>query len=302
MKKRNFFERRLDQFDRFQQHHHKVGFPFAVAKKYSDDDAGYQAALIAYYGFVSLFPLLIAATVTLQILAQDKPELQEKFLSGVTSYFPALGDSLAASINTPSKTGLALLLSLLVTFYGARGVAHAVQHVLNHVWAVPRIRRAGFPKSTIKSFGIIFYAGTGFLVAASLTGYAAATSHALLLRLLLGTLGFIALFAVFWGVFTFGSSARKRPIANVPGALVAAIGFLVLQTIGGYLVAHFLRTQTGLNAQFAVILAILFWLYLQAQVFLYAVGINTVRHYRLWPRSITPVPPNVADIKHTNCI
>ena len=297
VKRQNIFERFLNWADQCQQRHHGLAFPFAVIKKYSDDEANYQAALIAYYGFVSLFPLLIAATATLQILGQNKPAVREQFLHNVTSYFPALGDSVTASIHTTSKTGLALFVSLLVAFYGARGVAHAIQHALNHVWAVPRSRRAGFPKSTFKSFGIIFYAGTGFLVAASLTGYAAAANHALLPRLALGTIGFIALFAVFWGVFTFGSSARKRPVANVPGALCAAIGFLVLQGVGGYLVGHYLHSQTGLNAQFAVVLAILFWLYLQAVVFMLAVEVNVVRVHRLWPRSIAPSPPLPADEK-----
>ena len=48
----------LNWLDRFQQRHPWAGFPFAVVKKFGDDQAGNLAALIAYYGFFSLFPLL----------------------------------------------------------------------------------------------------------------------------------------------------------------------------------------------------------------------------------------------------
>ena len=81
----------------------------------------------------------------------------------------------------------------------------------------------------------------------------------------------------------------------MPGALVAAIGITVLQSVGAYIISRQLKGQTGLNAQFAVVLAILFWMYLQAQVVLYAIEYNTVRAYKLWPRSINPQPPLPAD-------
>ncbi|MCA9327081.1 YihY/virulence factor BrkB family protein, partial [Candidatus Saccharibacteria bacterium] len=234
---------------------------------------------------------------TIQLLARNNESLRTQFLNNATSYFPVLGHNLAESINTPSKSGVALVIALLITFYGARGVALAIQHAQNHIWAVPRVKRAGFPKSLFKGFFLIFWGGVGFLTAASLTGYAAGAQHFWLFRLLLGLAGFVVLFVVFWGIFTFGSSARKHPFASIPGAVFAATGLLVLQAIGGYLIAHQLRSQTGLNAQFAVVLALLFWLYLQAQVFLYAVELNTVRVHRLWPRAINPKPPLPADEK-----
>jgi len=274
------------KLDAFQQRHPAMAFPYAVIKKYSDDHGGQQAALLAYYGFISLFPLLIVAVSVIQLITQNNAHLREIFLTNAASYFPSLGQSLVDSINTPSKSGISLVVAALVTLYGARGVAMAIQHAQNHVWSVTRPARATFPKSMLKSFGIIFWGGLGFILAASLTGYAAGSSHPLAFRLLLGLGGFSVLFAVFWGVFTFGSSARRHPFANVPGALFAATGLLILQAVGGYLVSHQLRTKTGLNAQFAIVLALLFWLYLQAMVFVYALEINTVRKEKLWPRSL----------------
>jgi uncharacterized BrkB/YihY/UPF0761 family membrane protein len=102
VKKRNFIERKIDWLDHFQQKS-LFSFPYAVLKKHGDDEAGYQAALIAYYGFLSIFPLLIVGTGIVQILSQNDPTLREKFLQNTTSYFPAIGNTLADSIKTPSK-------------------------------------------------------------------------------------------------------------------------------------------------------------------------------------------------------
>lgn len=44
------------RLDALQQKHPALGFPIAVLYKFLDDQGVYLAALIAYYGFVSLFP------------------------------------------------------------------------------------------------------------------------------------------------------------------------------------------------------------------------------------------------------
>ena len=46
-----------------------------------------------------------------------------------------------------------------------------------------------------------------------------------------------------------------------------------------------------------VVLGLIAWLYLQAQLTLYAVQINVVRAYRLWPRSLAP-PPYTEQDRH----
>lgn len=294
-KEQNFIEKLQQKFDTFQQAHPTVGYPYAIIKKYGDDEAGYQAALIAYYGFLSFFPLLIVATAAIERFARNSVELREAFIESVTRYFPAIGPNLADSINSPTSTGIVLLVGVLITLYGARGVADAVRHALNHVWAVPRHKRVGFPKSVLNSFTMIFLGGLGLVVSAALSGYATSGDHAPFARAVMWFSGFTMLFIVFWAVFTFASSARRRPFSNVPGALLLAAGVTILQAIGIYIITRQLKTQTGINAQFGVVLAMLFWMYLQAQLFLFAIEFNSVRALGLWPRSLNNKPPTKAD-------
>lgn len=294
-KKQNIAQKVITFFDAFQRRHTWLAFPHGIIKKFGEDGGGHLAALMTYYGFLSLFPLLIVATAFAQIISQGDVALKERIIRGVTSYFPAIGDSLAASLHTPSRSGIALVIGALVAFYGARGIADSVQNALHVVWAVPRKKRAGFPLSLVRSFGIIIFAGLGLLLSAILSGYTAGSSVPYILRIFIGTASFIVLFAVFWGIFTYGSSAPKRARANVPGALIAAFGLQILQTVGGYLITRQLSHYNGLNAQFAVILVLLFWIYLQAQVFLFSLEYNTVRMHRLYPRALDEANPTNAD-------
>ena len=77
--------RRVDQF---QQRHAWLGFPLAVVKKFGDDQAGKQAALIAYYGFFSLFPLLLVFVTILGFVLHGNVELQHRVINSVKDNFP----------------------------------------------------------------------------------------------------------------------------------------------------------------------------------------------------------------------
>ena len=66
-----------DRLDRLQRRHPALGYPIAVIYKYVDDQGGYLAALIAYYAFVSVFPLLLLLVHRARVAAgQVSPELQ----------------------------------------------------------------------------------------------------------------------------------------------------------------------------------------------------------------------------------
>src|SRR5712675_371034 len=160
--------------DRQQQRRPWLAFPIAVWKKFGDDQAGNLAALIAYYGFASLFPLLLVFVTVLDIVLAHDPALKAKVLDSAFAHFPVIGDQLknTAEGQTLSGTGVALAIGLILTFLGARGVAAAAQNALNTVWGVPFFRRAGFPWSLVKQLGMIVAVGIGILATTLLSGLA----------------------------------------------------------------------------------------------------------------------------------
>jgi YihY family inner membrane protein len=292
---KNPVEKLLAKIDAFQQKRRWFAFAYGVIKKYGDDEAGYQGALITYYGFLSLFPLLLVATSVIDIVSRHNVELRTRLTDSLGQYLPTLGDSLQAQIHGSNKTGIALVVGLLITLYGAKGVADAVRHALDHIWQVPRPKRAGFPKGILKSLGLITGVGVGLVLSAIVSGYATGGDLPTALRFLLTLVSIGILFASFCFVFRFGTSSKHQLHDNFPGAIVAAAGLAILQVLGGYLISHQMHNLGGLYGQFAFVLVLLFWIALQAQVFMYAAEINTVRTLRLYPRSLTGKPITSAD-------
>lgn len=272
--------------DEFQRRHPIFSFPFAVIKKYSDDEAGKQAALLAYYGFLSLFPLLMVLMTLLKYIAKDNPAFRDQIVAGATEYFAFFGDNLQDNIHSMNGTGIAFVVGILLTLFGARGVADIFRGMLNHVWQVPYMKRAGFPLGVFRSFVIMFVGGFGLLAAPLISGYAVGVGHGILFRLaaILITLGI--LFGVFLFVFKMALVEYRSFKELWLGAAIAAVGLTFLQSIGGYLLTNHLKNLNDLYGAFAVVLGLLYWLYLQTQVLLYAIEIDSVRVLGLWPRAL----------------
>jgi YihY family inner membrane protein len=276
----------IQTIDNFQRRHKFVGFPLAVIKKYSDDEAGYQAALLAYYGFLSLFPLLLVLTTILQIVLKHNIELQDKIISHATTFFPIVGAHLQQSIHMISKTGPALAAGSIFTLYGARGFADVFRHSVNHVWQIPRQQRSGFPLNLAKSLIIIIMGGLGLIIVSVVAGYGEAAGRNAFVQLGFALLSFVILFGLFTFLIKISLPMRINFKDVRAGAAIAAIGLGILQLVGGYLVTHELKHLDSLYGTFALVLGLFFWLYLQAQVVLYSLEIETVYLFKLWPRSL----------------
>lgn len=278
--------KRLKRIDAFQQAHPALAFPLAVIKKYGEDQGGYQAALLTYYGFLSLFPLLLVLTTLLQWLPSSDSHLRARIISGATNYFPIIGNELQRSVHGFRSTGLPLLIGILVLLYGARGVADAFRNTVNHIWGVPHKERSGFWPSRGKSYAIVFYGGIGFLTAALAASYAGATGHNYGLRFFFLAANLFFIFGAFQLVMRIGLDRHIVFREIWVGAAVATIGLFLLQNVGGYVVTHELKHLDSLYGTFALVLGLVFWLYLQAQLVVYALEIDVVRVKKRWPRQL----------------
>lgn len=283
----NIIQKIVHRINRFQERHGFVSFPYALIKKYGDDQGGYQAALITYYGFLSLFPLLLVLTSVLQLVLRHNPSLRDQILGKATTYFPVIGTQLEHGVTGGIKgTGIALIIGIILTLYNARGVADAFRNTVNDIWQVPHVRRTGFPLAVVKSLSIVIIGGLGLLAAPIISGYATAISAMPVFRLLALLITIIILFGVFIFLIKMSLAVKKRFSKIWVSALVAAIGLTILQSLGTFLLKKQLSNLSGLYGTFAIVLGLLYWIYLQSQVIVYALEIDTVRSMRLWPRSL----------------
>lgn len=270
----------INSVDRYQQRHRLPGFVYAVIKKYGKDKAGYQAALLTYYGFLSLFPLLLVATTLVHGAAGGNSHLQSTLIKGITDYFPALGSQLSSSVGGLHRSGLALAAGILLTLYGTRGVADVFRNGIQKVWGVDE--EEGFPLKPLKSLAMIVVGGLGFLGTSLLVGLLGGHGW------LLGIVSILVnLFILFW-LFSFLiniSLPKHVPLKDTRlGAASAAVGLVILQAVGVALLSHQLKSLDALYSNFAIPLGLLFWIYLQAQMLYYAAEIAVVSSQKLWPR------------------
>jgi YihY family inner membrane protein len=281
-------ERLLGAADRFQQAHPFLAVPVAVVKKFGDDQAGKHAALLAYYGFLCLFPLLLVFATLLAYTLGHDPRLQEQLIDAAVAQFPVLGTQIEGSIKAIEGSGLGLVVGVLGTLWGGLGIAQSAQDAMNALWAIPRRSRPGFWWRLARGLGFLVLLAGGVVVAAALAqlakigpgpGAALAVAGSLLLNLVL--------LAVMFQVLSGRWVAWRRLL---PGAALGAVGWSVLQTLGVYVLDRQLEQANLIYGVFAVVIVLLSWLYLSAQMLLYAAELNVVLARRLWPRSLFQPP------------
>jgi membrane protein len=288
----NVAKRAIRAADELQQRHAWLAVPVAVWKKFGDDEAGNLAALIAYYAFVGIFPLLLVLVTVLNIVLKNNPALQHRLVNSALAHYPVIGQQLS-HIGPLRGSWLPLVIGLLGTFIGARSVATAMQNALNSVWEIPYARRPGFPWSWLRSFGLILVIGLGLIGTTILSTTAAGAGHVLTgfaFTLVALVVSLVLNIGLFWLAFRLGTASEISWRQLRPGAVIGGIIWQVLQYVGGYFVSHQLAHTSSAYGIFAVVLGLIAWLYLEAELTLYAVEINVVCTYRLWPRSVAPPP------------
>src|SRR3954453_17431654 len=156
-----------DRLDQFQRRHRWAGFPLAVIYKFADDQGPFLAALLTYYGFLSLFPLLLLLASVLGFVLQGHPELQAQVLNSALGQFPLIGGDLPRGRLNGSSWALAV--GLIGIIYGGLGVAQAGQNAMNVIWALPRNRRPNPVKSRLRGLALLLTIGVGVVATSALS-------------------------------------------------------------------------------------------------------------------------------------
>jgi YihY family inner membrane protein len=286
-------DRALDGVDRFQRAHRWVAFPFAVFKKFGDDQAGNLAALLAYYGFFSFFPLLLVLVTVLGMVLHGNPHLQQSILHSTLSRLPVIGDQIEQQgVRSLSGSGTALGVGIAATLWAGLGGIKAFENAMNSIWNVPMKKRPNFLKSTTRGLYMLGALGFGIVAAGLLSGVGGGADASWWPTKILG----LALaFALNLAVFAF--AFKVLTVENVswrdvmPGAILAAVAWVALQSVGGYYVNHQLKNASQVYGTFATVIGLLTFFYLGAQLTLLAAEVNVVRARKLWPRSLRALTP-----------
>src|SRR5262245_21093517 len=283
----------LARLDGYQRRAVWLGFPIATGKKFSDDQGGQLAALISYYGFFSLFPLLLLFRAILGYVLQGDEALQEDLLDSALAHFPVIGDEIERSQGMLQGSGLALAIGLAAALWAGLGVGHALANAMDQIWGVPRRARPSLLAGRLRGLALLLALGAATVIATGLGGLS--TSSGLVGPALRAATVVIWL-ALNLGLFTVAFKVlTSRPLRwgeVLPGAALAAVGWACLQVIGGWFVTHEVQGASVTYGTFALVIGLLSWIYLSAALTLYAVEMNAVRSLGRWPRGLRrPLTP-----------
>jgi membrane protein len=275
----------LEKIDRYQQRHTALALPLAVVKKFSDDGAGNLAALIAYYGFFALFPLLLLFTTVLGFVLQGNTSAQQSVIHSALGQFPIISTQIEA--HSLSGSGVALAVGIVGTLLSGLGATAAGENAFNQIYGVPRRERPSFIQSRLRGLGTLAVLGVLQVISTGASGaVSGGVGHGAVL-VVAGILVSLALNVVlFFATFRLLTDHSVPTRQLWPGIICASVLWEILQAIGGLYIGHVVKNASNTYGTFATVIGLLTWLHLGAQAVIYSAELNTVLGLKLWPRSL----------------
>jgi YihY family inner membrane protein len=276
----------LDRLDARLQRHRATALLSAVLAKWDADGAGRLPNLLAYSAFLAVFPLLLVLLTLVEVVLADHKAARQEVIDAALRQFPEIGSELHSSVNGLTGRNAAFLAVVLVWLvYGSLRLSRNAQILMATVWDVPRDDLPSYWRWLPRAVGFLAILGVGFLAGGALSGIGSfgGLGRASVL------VGFAASLAVnvamFWAGFAILVSVPDPARTLWRGALVAGLGWTVLQLAGTQLVTHELRHYQTLYGTFASFLVLVWWIGLGTLLTAFAAEFDVVVQRRLWPRS-----------------
>jgi YihY family inner membrane protein len=286
----------LHKIDAAQKSSKPAGIAVATFKKFKEDQTTNMAAMVAFWGFFSIFPLfLVLITVLGWVLpASDK----DTVLEHIASMFPLLDPQ---TIKGLTGSWWALVLGLGTALWSGIGGARAAQTAFNSVWEIRYHERPGTVKQIVRSLEVLATIGIGLVLTTLISGLVTSSSSGVDLGVA-GRIGGFVISAVLDVVLFVAAfrmlTAQENTVRDVlPGALLSGLVFFILQEVSAYIISSHLKNAQATYGHFATVITILWWFYLQAIITLLGAQLNVVLKQKLHPRSLVDSPQTEADYR-----
>ncbi len=282
--------------DRLQRRYCVLGFPYAVVKKYSDDGGAREAALITYYGFLSIFPLLLIAVAVLTRVLAASPDLRQRLVAVVVP--PSLQSTVEHSVQHLPTSPVPFVAGLIGLLFSGTGVVFSAWQTLNHVAAVPHRLRGSFLSRYVRVFIML---ATVLVAVGTVGGLTVLVTAVPRLPGEGRVLAAVGSGGVVCAVLLVGARvllARPVSVRSLwPGAVLGAVAVMLVLNLGAPLLAHLVSAAGPVYGSFAAVAGLFAVIYLVSQALVYSAEVNAVRHARLWPRAVDVNHPTSADIR-----
>jgi YihY family inner membrane protein len=276
----------LQRLDRAQKRNTTLSVAVATFKKFSDDKSANFAAMIAFWAFFSVFPLLLVLVTLLAIFlpASDK----DSVLGHVAQLFPLLNPK---TISGLSGAWWTIVLGLATALWSGSGVVRTAQYAFNSVWGTPPDQQPGLVKQVTRSISVLATIGLGLVLTTLLSGLVASSASGVNLGAVGRVGGYLLSLALDIGIFVAAFRIlTERDVTTrdvLPGALLSGTAFFALEALSTLIISRYLKNAQSTYGQFATVITILWWFYLQSMITLLGAQLNVVLKEHSYPRSLT---------------
>ncbi len=287
-------KRLLAAINRLQQRIPKLGVGYGVIKKFSDDRANLQVVSLGWYGFLSIFPLLLVVVTVFGYIGA------ESLGSGILktlSKFPVVGPDFKPGNKNLHGSIFALVVGVVGLLYGAQGVTQTAQQAFAQVWNIPSFQRPGFLPRLGRSLAGLATIGVAFLVNAGASSYATGHGRNIAVRVVIIAAILAMNVGFYFAAFRILTPPQVGTRALLPGAVLGATGFTLLITVGTGLVQHQLNGANSTYGTAGGVIGLVAFLLLLAKLSIYAAELNVVLDRRLFPRALPTCDPLPADLQ-----
>ena len=280
--------------DKYQEGHGWLAVPWAVVKKFGEDSATNLAGLIAYHGLLSVFPLLLLFAAILNVVLQGDPAIREQLLAAAARDFPSLAQYVTAA--SASANGTALGIGLAGALWAGLGVTRATERAFNSVWDVPMADRPNFLAAQVRGLGLLGLLGATAILSTAVAALGTVGGPLAPVFTAVAVVGPLGInFALYMLAFQLLTNIHVPWRRLMPGTALGALGWTALQNLGAFYVQHEVTHASAVYGSFAVVIGLLAWIYLGAQLTLIAAELNVVLAQHLWPRTVLGPPRTEAD-------
>ena len=117
----------------------KIDLVFTVVDGFRDHKTGIYSALLAHFGFMSVFPLLAVLTTVLGFVLKDNEKLKESIVDSALSKIPIVGDQIRNNPGGISGSVVILVIGILTSLWAGTKAFVAAQTAMNEIWEIPKL-------------------------------------------------------------------------------------------------------------------------------------------------------------------
>ncbi len=284
----------LEKADAMQKGSKPTSIGLAALKKFKEDQSTNLAAMLAFWSFFSIFPLLL---VLVTILGWVLPSSQKmNVLKHVADMFPLLDPT---SVKGLTGSWWALVVGGVTALWSGLGAVRTAQTAFNSVWEIPMHERPGLREQVLRSLWVLCTIGAGLVISTLISGFVTGASSSIKLGIAGRVGGYVISVLLDVGLFVAAfRMLTDRDVTSrdvLPGAIFSGLVFFILQQLSSFIISRHLKSAQSTYGHFATVITILWWFYLQSIVTLLGAQINVVLKDRLFPRSLVNAPQTEAD-------